>query len=95
VMAQLLAAVPIHGLYAVLVAAELALESGKPSGEHVLNILARFKSAAIDPATLFEDVEAALLNSTALQLQLLEPPLANVSRYDDLRTALSTTKESQ
>ena len=36
VMAQMLAAVPVHGLDAVLVAAELALESGKPSGEHVL-----------------------------------------------------------
>ena len=40
VMAQVLAAVPVHGLEAVLVAAELALESGKPSGEHVLNVLA-------------------------------------------------------
>lgn len=95
VMAQLLAAVPIHGLDAVLVSTELALESGKPSGEHVLNILARLKNAAIDPATLFEDVAAALLNSTALQLQLQEPPLANVGRYDDLRTAINTTKESQ
>jgi hypothetical protein len=36
-MAQVLAAVPVHGLDAVLVAAELALEAGKPSGEHVLN----------------------------------------------------------
>jgi hypothetical protein len=38
VMAQVLAAVPVHRLDAVLVAAELALEAGKPSGEHVLNV---------------------------------------------------------
>jgi hypothetical protein len=43
VMAQVLAAIPVHGLDAVLVAVELALESGRPSGEHVLNVLARLK----------------------------------------------------
>lgn len=43
VMAQVLAAVPQHGLEAVLVAVELALESGRPSAEHVLNVLARLK----------------------------------------------------
>ena len=37
VMAQVLAAVPLHGLEAVLVAAELALEASEPSGEQVLN----------------------------------------------------------
>ena len=31
------------GWEAVLVAVELALEAGKPSGEHVLNVLARLK----------------------------------------------------
>jgi len=46
VMAHVLAVVPVHGLEAVLVAAELALEAGKPSGEHVLNVLARLKSPA-------------------------------------------------
>jgi len=44
VMVQVLAATPVHGLEAVLVAVELALESGHPSGDHVLNILARLKS---------------------------------------------------
>lgn len=45
VMAQVLAAVPLHGLDAVLVATELALEAGKPSGEHVLNVMARLKGS--------------------------------------------------
>ena len=43
-MAQVLAAVPLHGVDAVLGAAEAALQSGRPSGEHVLNVLARLKS---------------------------------------------------
>ena len=43
VMAQVLAAVPVHGLEAVLVAVELALKTDKPSGEHMPNILARLK----------------------------------------------------
>ncbi len=50
VMAQVLAAVPVHGLEAVLVAAEIALESGRPSGEHVLNVLARLTSPAGPPS---------------------------------------------
>ena len=36
--------IAVHGIDAVLVAAELALESGKPSGEYVLNVFARLKS---------------------------------------------------
>ncbi len=36
VMTQVLAAVSVHGLEAVLVAVELALQTDKPSGEHVL-----------------------------------------------------------
>ena len=76
-MAQVLAAVPVHGLDAVLVAAELALEAGKPSGEHVLNVLARLKAPS-EPASL----EAA---STPLKLEV--EPLANVQRYDRLRGA--------
>ena len=60
VMAQALAAVPVHGLDAVLVAAELAMESSKPSGEHVLNVLARLKSNT--PAgNLGEDMAAELV----------------------------------
>ena len=74
VMAQVLAAVPIHGLEAVLVAAELALEAGHPSADHVLNVLARLKQGA--PA------EAPL---TAATPQLAEEPRADVHRYDRLR----------
>jgi hypothetical protein len=85
VMAQVLAAVPVHGLEAVLVAVELALETDKPSGEHVLNILARLKSQA--PGTHLETLgEAmALQLATCLPLKLAQEPLANVDRYDDLR----------
>ena len=41
VMARVLMAVPAHGLDAVLVAVELVLESGRPSADHVLNVVAR------------------------------------------------------
>jgi len=77
VMAQVLAAVPVHGLDAVLVAAELALEAGKPSGEHVLNVLARLKVPA----------EASSLEAACTPLRLAVEPLANVQRYDRLRGA--------
>ena len=73
VMADVLAAIPAHGLEPVLVAVELALESGRPSGEHVLNVLARLKSGLPKPDTI----------DTALTLA--EEPLANVDRYDRLR----------
>ena len=82
VMAQVLAAVPIHGLEAVLVAVELALEAGKPSGEHVLNVLARLKASG-PAANLNETLAARLKEGWPLQLQ--EEPQANVARYDSLR----------
>lgn len=82
VMAQVLAAVPIHGLEAVLVAVELALEAGKPSGEHVLNVLARLKASG-PAANLNETLAAQLKEGWPLQLQ--EEPQANVARYDTLR----------
>jgi hypothetical protein len=84
-MAQVLAAVPVHGLEAVLVAVELALETDKPSGEHVLNILARLKSQTpgADLETLGEAM--ALQLAACLPLKLAQEPLANVDRYDDLR----------
>jgi hypothetical protein len=66
-MAQVLAAVPVHGLDAVLVAVELALESGRPSGEHVLNVLARLKD------------ESAPVPAIAAPLALREEPAANVA----------------
>ncbi|MEJ8860155.1 IS21 family transposase, partial [Variovorax robiniae] len=76
-MAQVLAIVPAAGLEAVLVAVELALESGPPSGrvsvEHVVNVLGRLNAKPVPPA-----VETAL--------QVLEPPKADTARYDSLRT---------
>jgi len=81
VMAQVLAAVPVHGLDAVLVAAELALEAGKPSGEHVLNVLARLKAPS----------EPTSLEAASTPLRLAVEPLANVQRYDRLRGAAGET----
>lgn len=74
-MAQVLAAVPTHGLEAVLVAVELVLESGATSSEHVLNVLARLQH----PPRWAETA------ATTLTLQLsMEPDL---QRYDHLRKA--------
>ena len=64
-MAQVLAIVPSAGLDAVLVAVELALETGPPSGrvsvEHVLNVLARLNAAPApaDAATTLQVADAA------------------------------------
>ncbi len=74
VMAQVLSAVTLHGVSDVLVAVELALQSGRVSAEHVLNVLARLKEPRLDTA----EVQTGLV--------LAEPPQANVSRYDSLRT---------
>jgi hypothetical protein len=71
IMAKVLAAIPAHGLEAVLVAVELVLESGVPSVEHVLNVLARLNQTP-PPA----QVETSL--------KLTEEPLADTSRYDSL-----------
>jgi hypothetical protein len=74
VMAQVLAAVPVHGLEAVLVAAELALEAGRPSAEHVLNVLARLKDGTPVLQALGKPAVA-----------VSEEPRADVQRYDTLR----------
>ncbi|MDB5800592.1 MAG: integrase core domain protein [Rhodocyclales bacterium] len=79
VMADVLAAIPHHGLEAVLVAVELALEAGRPSGEHVLNVLARLKQ----PAALPLDVSPIALS---------EEPMANVHRYDHLRVEVGDVR---
>ena len=76
-MADVLGAIPRHGLEAVLVAVELAMESGRPSGEHVMNVLARLRSGT-PVATRIETV-----------LKVAEEPKANVDRYDQLRQAVS------
>ncbi|MGH8561186.1 MAG: IS21 family transposase [Nevskiales bacterium] len=76
VMAQVLAAVPTFGLEAVLVAVELVLESGRPSVEHVLNVLARLHEG---PPPLA--VETSLTVKTA--------PAADPQRYDSLHAEVS------
>lgn len=78
VMAQVLAAVPVHGLEAVLVAAELALEAGRPSAEHVLNVLARLKEGMPSIERLGKQ-----------GLAVSEEPRADVQRYDTLREVRS------
>ena len=73
-MAQVLAAVPVHGLDSILAATEAALAVGKPSAEHVLYLLAQLKDQAQPkPPT----VETALT--------LAQEPRADVDRYDRLR----------
>ena len=72
VMAQVLSAVPLHGVEAVVVAAELALQAGRVSGEHVLNTLARLKESPVGVTDI----------DTPLKLQT--PPVANPARYDGL-----------
>jgi len=73
VMAQVLSAVMLHGVSDVLVAVELALQSGRVSADHVLNVLARLKEPRHDTA----EVKTGLV--------LADPPQADVSRYDSLR----------
>ena len=76
VMAQVLSAVPTHGLEAVLVAVELVLESGRPSAEHVLNVLARLSEGPPPPR-----VDTDLTVTVA--------PIADPQRYDRLRAEVS------
>lgn len=75
VMAQVLMGVSLHGLEPVLVAVELALQSGRVSAEHVLNVLSRLQEQRMPepPVTTI--------------LTLNTPPLANLQRYDALRNA--------
>lgn len=75
-MAKVLAAVPHHGLDAVLVAVELVLESGNPSAEHIENVLHRLKAAPPPP-----QVES--------NLTVEEAPVADTYRYDRLRPEVS------
>ncbi len=76
VMAQVLAIVPTAGLDAVLVAVELALETGPSSGrvsvEHVVNVLGRLNAMPVP-------------QSAATTLQVATKPQANTARYDSLR----------
>jgi len=74
VMATFLSAVPVHGLDAVLEATQVALAVGKPSAEHVLNLLARMKEQHQPKPGAVETA-----------LTLMEAPRADVGRYDQLR----------
>jgi hypothetical protein len=73
-MVEVLALVLHHDEQAVLTAVELALESGAPSKQHVLNLLARLTEAA--PPEPVNAPQALTLNIE---------PRANVDRYDELR----------
>ncbi len=73
VMAQVLACVAKHGVASVRAAVEAALASGRPSGEHVLNVLARQRTETV-----------ASCNPVDTPLSLAEEPRADVERYDRL-----------
>ncbi len=81
VMAELLACVPVYGLDAVLVAANLVLESGNASAEHIRNVLARLHETAAPPP-LDAPQAAALI--------LTEIPTTDTGRYDRIRTVADT-----
>ena len=72
IMSQVLAAVPTHGLDAVLAAVERVLETGAVSAEHILNVIGRLCQAPPP-----ERVETTLT--------VKDEPLADTSRYDSLR----------
>lgn len=78
-MTRVLAAVPIAGLDAVLVA--VVLESGSLSADHILNVLARLTSTAAPPSA-----------ETSLQLKIA--PVANTARYDRLLTTDEETRNA-
>jgi transposase len=80
-MVDILALVLLHDEQDVLTAVELALETGAPSKQIVINILSR----------LLEGSPLAPINvPPALMLRI--EPLANVTRYDNLRTQGLTTQ---
>lgn len=72
-MAKVLSAVTLHGLEPVLVAIELALQAGRVSAEHILNILLRLQ----EPTKQTQELPTAIA--------LAEPSQADVYRYDALR----------
>lgn len=73
-MVEILALVMHHDEQAVLTAVELALESGAPSKQHILNLLGRLVEST-PPAPI----------TTPRDLALRMEPQANVIRYDSLR----------
>jgi len=83
VMVQVLSTIPIHGLEPVTEAVRAALEAGHTSGEHVLNLISRLQSPVPEPV------------SPPAGLTLREVPLANVERYDELRTFVMEVSHDQ
>ena len=77
VMAQVLSAVPLHGLQSVLAAIQMALQAGRVSAEHVINTLAHLKDQS----------RPMVSGAVTTPLTLRDPPLANVLRYDSLRAS--------
>jgi signal transduction histidine kinase len=71
VMAKVLNAVTLHGLEPVLVAVELALQAGRVSGEHVLNILSRLQEPTKE------------VHELPIAIDLVEPSQADVHRYPE------------
>jgi len=68
VMTQVLAAVPVHGLEAVIVAAEVALEAQRPSAEKNIKPLTRQIETALDTlAPEFPELETLLGSRTSGQ----------------------------
>lgn len=72
-----LALVLHHDEQAVLTAVELALEAGVPTKMHVLNVLHRLLDSKAPPPPV----------NAPQALRLVREPLANVTRYDDLRAS--------
>lgn len=78
-MAEVLSVTPAHGVEAVQVAVELAVSAGRPSGEHVMNILARLKSPDSMPTV-----------DTPLMLSQESQP--DLNRYDAQREAAAVVE---
>ena len=75
-MVDILALVLQHDEQAVLCAVELALEAGVPTKTHVLNILHRLTDGKTPPAPPIDAPQA---------LRLVQEPVADAGRYDNLR----------
>src|SRR3546814_20742844 len=79
-MVEILALVLQHNEQAVLSAVELALEAGVPTKTHILNVLHRLIDGKAPPASPIDAPQA---------LRLAQEPVADVERYDTLRTLRS------
>lgn len=78
-MVDILALVLLQNEQDVLTAVELALETGSPSKQIVINILSRLLEGTPIPPI-----------EVPLALALRVEPLANVNRYDNLRAQTTT-----